>query len=179
MGEGIIDRGFAEDKDAEEGGDEMKLPAMVIIFNKEMADKLPCGIKCTFSAHAAFCFDAHHSLLYGSPAFWMNKYGEFADKGHWNGQYWDWKREDYRKLVMTSPDTIEDLFEKFKKAEVPVYMQKTSHDISNPHEHGLGCRCLVTHEHVPFEVKSGTPICLSVLLWREEHKQLLEGMELM
>lgn len=186
----------------------MKLPCMVIIFNKEMSDKLPVGIKCAFAAHAAMWM-CNYTHANASIEFYKskNEHGEFGGIiGYPDDDFIKWLDSDYRKLVMvklpeqlqhpnrsgdssvTSPDTIEDLiedlFEKFKKAEVPVYMQKTSHDIrtvggnckhNNPDDVSVGCACL----HPDEIFKSGTPITLAVFLWKDEHKKLLEGMELL
>ena len=168
---------------------------MIIIFNREMADKLPCGIKVAFGAHAAMWFvkliESRNGQLYS------NDYGDGKDmdfdmkydherysKKFYIKDFDVWLKGDYRKLVMTSPETIEVLFEKFKKAEVPVYMQKTSHDIkietiyrNKNCECGHSCSCGLPNEFIT--IKSGTPICLSVFLWKEEHKKLLEGCELL
>lgn len=149
-------------------GDEMKLPCMVICFNKEMSNKLSTGIKCAFSAHASMQFEAMSNL--------ENKYGEFfpPNSQSWSNDYFKWRNADYRKLVMTSDKSIDELFDEFKKAEVPVYMQKTSHDIKKD----ISQTGYVSVDYYkPY--KSGTPICISVFLWKDEHKKLLDGMELM
>jgi hypothetical protein len=159
----------------------MKLPTMVIIFNRKMADKLPKGIVATFTGHATMWLDWFNT---GHKGFikpqGMNNYGLFESGCVDSSNEWKlWKWSDYRKLVMTSPETIEQLFEKFKKAEVPVYIQMTSHDINGViyvRRNSVDC---CSADAINYKYSTAEPICLAVFLWKGEHKKLLEGMELM
>lgn len=169
----------------------MKLPTMVIIFNKDMADKLSCGIKCAFSAHASM------NLCSDIKAISKNVINDFGESiinmqtNEYNRMlscFYNWDCSDYRKLVMTCNKKVEELFELFKKTEVPVYMQKTSHNIKKViGQHNIESNnnkaCCEAGNGISIQeyniIKSGTPICVSVFLWRNTHKELLKGMELM
>lgn len=153
----------------------MKLPAMVIIFNKEMADDLSDGLKCAFAAHGAMwlnrCLDCPNS------EYSKNMYSkEYNIKRLW--EFIDWLKSDYRKLVMTSPDTIDNLFEKFKSSGVPVYLQKTSHDIKLGYEEYYDEKKGINEEYEKI-IKKDSSICISVFIWKDEHKKLLDGCELL
>jgi hypothetical protein len=168
----------------------MKLPTMCIIFNKDMADKLSCGIKCAFSAHASmWLFEKtltmslmEHPNLVGSLSIDLQYSSmEIPNTKLYHKEFQDWYGTDYRKFIITSDKQVEELFEMFKREGVPVYMQKTSHDITiklcercERNE----CGCNYTND-INKIIKSGTSICVSVFLWKDTHKQLVKDMELM